>query len=136
MSDDIENTINNFVIEADAMRAALREQSDRVVELTEALQRAAVENQRARKGLADMVQSGVQQQAAQQIAAACRPLIESISTAAGQAERAMSSKLQEVEASQMHGWLITTLVALAAGSAGAALALFAVRLFPLVWGMQ
>ena len=77
MSDDIENTLNTFLIDAASMRATLDVQGEKVALLTEALQRTAVENQRARKALADMMANGVHQQAAQKIAEACRPLVAS-----------------------------------------------------------
>jgi predicted flavoprotein YhiN len=130
VSDDIENTINNFLIEAAAMRAALDQQSSRVVTLTETLRQTSTESLRSRKSLADMLEQGVQKQAVQQITAACRPLIESSSTAAKQAERAMASKLKEVEVSQVRGWLMNSLIAFAAGTISAILALLFVKFFP------
>lgn len=115
MSDDIENTINNFLIEAAAMRAALDQQTEKVAQLTAALQQAAAENQRSRKQLAQMVSTGVYDEAASRIATSCAPMIKSITQAASQAEQAMGAKLQEVENTQVAGWLINSVIALGSG---------------------
>lgn len=115
MSDDIENTINNFLIEAAAMRAALDQQAVKVGQLTGALQHAAVENQRSRKQLADMVSSGVYAEAASRIAKSCDPLVKSITQAAKRAEQALGTKLGEVERAQIAGWLVSALIALGSG---------------------
>lgn len=115
MSDDIENTVNNFLIEAAAMRAALDQQATKVEQLTTALQQAATENQRSRKALADMVSAGVYTETASRIAASCAPLVKSILQAASQAEKALGTKLEEVDRAQVAGWLVGAVIALGSG---------------------
>lgn len=115
MSDDIENTINNFLIEAAAMRAALDQQAAKVAQLTGALQQAAAECQRSRKQLADMVSAGVYTEAASRIAASCDPLVKSITQAANRAEKALGAKLGEVERAQISGWMVNSVIALGSG---------------------
>ena len=115
MSDDIENTINNFLIEAAAMRAALDQQAAQVARLTGALQQAAAETQRSRKQLADLVSTGVYTEAASRIATSCDPLVKSITQAANRAEKALGAKLGEVERAQVAGWLVNAVIALGSG---------------------
>ncbi|KKB09197.1 hypothetical protein [Devosia chinhatensis] len=126
MSDDIENTINNFLIEAAAMRAALERQAEQVVQVTGALQQATTENLRARKQLAHMVSAGVYTEAASRIAQSCAPLVKSISQAANQAEHALGVKLEEVERAQVAGWLIQMVIALGSGFIASMLTAFAI----------
>ena len=115
MSDDIENTINNFLIEAAAIRAALDQQAAQVARLTGALQQAAAETQRSRKQLADLVSTGVYTEAASRIATSCDPLVKSITQAANRAEKALGAKLGEVERAQVAGWLVNAVIALGSG---------------------
>lgn len=115
MSDDIENTINNFLIEAAAMRAALDQQTANVAQLTGALQQAAAENQRSRKQLADMVANGVYTEVASRIATSCDPVVKSINQAANRAEKALGAKLGDVERAQLAGWLVNSIIALGSG---------------------
>lgn len=121
MSDDIENILNNFLHEAASMRASLDRQGARVEQLTQALDRSVVEYKRSAKALSDLTASGVQRQAAQQIADACQPMVASVTAASSQAQRAMTAKLQDVEAAQSSALIAQAIVTLLAGliSAGA-----------------
>ncbi|AVF03755.1 MULTISPECIES: hypothetical protein [Devosia] len=135
MSDDIENTINNFLVEAASMRAALDRQGARVEQLSQALDRSIIEYKRSAKALADMTASGVQRQAAQQISDACKPVAASITAAAGQAQRSMTSKLKEVEAVQGSALIAQAIVTLLAGLIGAGVMILCVHHFPMLLGI-
>ncbi|MBE0580154.1 hypothetical protein [Devosia sp.] len=135
MSDDIENTINNFLVDAASMRATLDQQAARVEQLTQALDRSVVEYKRSAKALADMTASGVQRQAAQQIADACQPMVASITAAAGHAQRTMTAKLHDVEAAQTSALIAQAIVTLFAGLISAGTMVLFIHFLPRALGV-
>lgn len=118
--EDITNTLNNFQLKASALIAAQDRQAARTGALIEALAVSTTEFKKARIALETMTKSGVQAQAAQQIATACEPIAKAIIIAASKAEGALSRTLCDVEAAKSHSLVVHVAIAVVAGATAAA----------------
>ena len=118
--EDITNTLNNFQIKASALIAAQDRQAARTEALIKALAVSTTEFKKAQIALQTMTKSGVQTQAAHQLATACEPIAKSIIVAASRAEAALSRTLGDVEAAKSQGLIVNIAIAIAAGATAAA----------------
>lgn len=118
--EDITNTLNNFQLKASALVAAQDRQAARTGALIEALAVSTTEFKNARVALEKMTKSGVQAQAAQQIAAACEPIAKAINAAASKAEGTLSRTLRDVEAAKSQGLVVHVAIAVIAGATASA----------------
>jgi hypothetical protein len=120
MADDVENTINNFLIEASALRASQEMMAKHIDQQNLAIAALTDRIQKTQLAMADQAQHDLVatlHPSLSSIEVTAESVTNSINAAAVRAAEALTQKLQEVEAAKSHGMMMIGLTAVVASFA-------------------